>query len=305
MIRLAHLSDIHVTSRQLEWSPGDWFTKRLSSWVNHRFFRGHFFARAEEILGRLMDELPARKIDHLIFSGDATALGFEAEVRVAAEALRVGQSAIPGLAVPGNHDYCTPAAARSGHFERYFAPWQEGRRIGAHRYPFAQQVGPVWLIGVNGATGNRRPWDAAGAVGADQLDRLEQLLADLPGAVKILVIHFPICLSDGRPEIPFHGLRDLKRVLAVAWAGGVGLWLHGHRHSPYHLQTPAGSAFPAICAGTATQRGLWSYGEYTIAENTLNAVRRAYNPEGGCFHDVETFTLHLPRSPKAPGSCKL
>jgi hypothetical protein len=131
------------------------------------------------------------------------------------------------------------------------------------------------------------------------------LLAELADAVKILVIHFPICLASGRPEIPFHGLRDLDRVLAVAQAGGVGLWLHGHRHSPYYLQTPTGSAFPAICAGTATQRGLWSYGEYTITENNLEAVRRAYDPEGRRFRDVESFTLQLPRSPVATGSCKL
>jgi len=32
------------------------------------------------------------------------------------------------LAVPGNHDYCTRAAVQSGHFERYFAPWQDGER---------------------------------------------------------------------------------------------------------------------------------------------------------------------------------
>ena len=49
-------------------------------------------------------------------------------------------------------------------FEDAFAPWQQGRRIGVHPYPFAQQVGPVWLIGVNAATGNRLPWNATGAV---------------------------------------------------------------------------------------------------------------------------------------------
>ncbi len=185
-------------------------------------------------------------------------------------------------------------------------PWQVGRRIGAHRYPFAQQVGPIWLIGINAATGNRGPWDAAGSVGAEQRDRLQQLLAELPGdAIKILVIHFPICLANGNREKWYHGLRDLDRVLAIAQAGGVSLWLHGHRHSPYHFQTPTGSAFPVICAGTATQHGLWSYGEYSITENNLQAVRRAYDPAGRCFRDVETFTLQLPRSPVASGSCKL
>src|ERR1019366_2080161 len=106
--------------------------------------------------------------------------------------LRIGQISIPGLAVPGNHDYCTPSAAASGAFEQSFAAWQTGRRIGDQRYPFAQAIGPAWLIGVNAATGNRWPWDASGAVGALQMERLQQLLAELPAGIRILVIHYPI-----------------------------------------------------------------------------------------------------------------
>jgi 3',5'-cyclic AMP phosphodiesterase CpdA len=295
-IRLAHFSDIHITAPQLEWRAGDWFSKRLTSWLNHRLGRAHHFARAEEIVALALEEWQRRGVEHLVFSGDATALGFEAEIRRAAECLRVGQAGLPGLAVPGNHDYCTRSAAASGNFERWFAPWQQGRRIDEHPYPFAQAAGPAWLIGVNAATGNRWPWDATGAVGAAQLERLRQLLGALPAdAVKILVLHFPICLSDGRPEARFHGLRDLDALLEVAHAGGVDLWLHGHRHRPYAMQRPgAGNvAFPVICAGTATQHGIWSHGEYTITRNTLHAIRRIYDPDGRCFRDAETFSLQL------------
>ena len=197
--------------------------------------------------------------------------------------------------MPGNHDYLTRRSAASGAFERHFAPWQEGRRIGEHRYPFAQKVGPLWLIAVNAATGNRIPWDARGTVGAEQRARLQQLLAELSGS-KILVIHYPICLSTGMPEARFHALRDLDAVLAICLAGGVNLWLHGHRHTPYYFQQPAGVAFPVICAGTATQRGIWSYNEYAIEADILEARRRAYDPEGRCFREVETFTLSVPSS---------
>lgn len=294
MIRLAHFSDIHVTSPALEWQLEDWFTKRFTSWVNHRFFRGVQFKMAHEIVPRLMDELVNREIDHAIFSGDATALGFESEIRVASEVLRVGELPIPGLAIPGNHDYCTRSAASSGQFERYFGAWQQGRRIGGHHYPFAQPVGPLWLIAVNAATGNRWPWDAGGAVGAEQLARLQQLLAELEPGPRVLVLHFPLCLSNGRREPFYHGLRDLDALLAVAKAGGVSLWLHGHRHSPYAHQTASGASFPVICAGTATQRGLSSYFEYTIKDQSLTAIRRRFDPIDLAFHDAETFTLQLP-----------
>ncbi len=294
-IRLAHFSDIHVTVPHLKWAARDWFSKRLTSWLNHRLGRAWKFAQADEIMTRALADWQRRGVEHLVFSGDATALGFEAEIRQAAECMGIGNTALPGLAVPGNHDYCTRSAAASGHFERWFAPWQQGRRIGEHTYPFAQQAGPAWLIGVNAATGNRWPWDAAGAVGADQRTRLRQLLAGLPAdAIKILVIHYPICLADGRPESRFHGLRDLDAVLEIAHAGGVALWLHGHRHHPYAVQRPGRAAFPAICAGTATQHGIWSHGEYTITTQSLHAVRRVYDPEGHCFRDAETSVLKLP-----------
>jgi 3',5'-cyclic AMP phosphodiesterase CpdA len=294
MIRLAHFSDIHLSSTQLDWKLEDWFSKRLTSWVNHRFLgRARRFALAEDIVARLMDDLLERAVDHLVFSGDATALGFESEIRRAAEFLRIGQFPIPGLAIPGNHDYCTRSAAGSGAFERHFDAWQKGRRIGEHRYPFAQQVGPLWLIGVNAATGNRWLWDASGSVDAPQRGRLQQLLSGLGPGLKILVLHFPICLSSGRREPGYHGLRDLDALLAVAQAGGVNLWLHGHRHTPFFIQQPDWVRIPVICAGTATQQDIWSYGEYAINENTLRAVRRAYDPGGRCFREVEKFALRL------------
>src|SRR5437016_12956354 len=115
MIRLAHFSDIHVTTSPLGWTTRDWFCKRLTSWCN-QLLRSWRFARAAEIVAMLMDELPRRDIHHVVFSGDATALGFEAEIRRAAELMRVEQFPITGLAIPGNHDYCTRHAADSGAF---------------------------------------------------------------------------------------------------------------------------------------------------------------------------------------------
>jgi 3',5'-cyclic AMP phosphodiesterase CpdA len=294
MIRLAHLSDIHICTRELDWQFEDWFNKRLTSWFNYRILgRARRFRNADEVLGRLIAELPGRGIDHVVFSGDATALGFATELRRAADLLRVSQPGIPGLAVPGNHDYCTRAAAASGDFERTFAPWQQGLRIDQHPYPFAQRAGPVWLIGVNAATGNRMPWDACGSVGAEQLGRLRQLLARLEPGLKLLVLHYPACKSNGEREPKYHRLRDLDDVSRVALEGGVNLWLHGHRHHPYHRQDTPRMSIPVICAGTATQQGIWSYGEYTIADRTLQAVRRAYDPAERCFRDAETFTLQM------------
>ncbi len=293
MIRLAHLSDIHVTAPKLEWTRADWFNKRFAAWFNFRWLgRRLRFHHADQVLARLMDEITGRGIDHVLFSGDATALGFPSEMERAREFLRVGS--LPGLAVPGNHDYCTIPASRSGHFERLFAPWLEGRRVDGATYPFAKKVGPVWLIGVNTSTGNRWAWDAGGAAGADQRRRLARLLQELDPGPRILVTHFPVCLASGRPEPSHHGLRDLLDLVDVAAQGGVCLWLHGHRHSPYFFRQPPLAPFPIICGGSATQTGLWSYGEYTVEGQKLEAVRRVFNPDKKSFEDAERFELNSP-----------
>jgi 3',5'-cyclic AMP phosphodiesterase CpdA len=295
-VRLAHFSDIHVTAPGCPWRTRDWFNKRMSAWINLRVLgRGQRFGHGERILSALREEVRQRNYHRLVFSGDATAMGFAEEMRRAAELLGVGDSSVPGLAVPGNHDYCTTAAMHGGCFERSFAPWQVGERVGEEIYPFAQRVGPSWLIGVNSATANRLYWDARGRAGVEQLERLRKLLATLEAGPRILVTHYPINLADGRPEQAYHGLRDLSELLSVAAKGGVVLWLHGHRHHPYHHLTSEYASFPAICAGSLTQEGAWSYGDYSIEGNRLRAVQRVFDEADGSFRDGRTFEVCFPR----------
>jgi 3',5'-cyclic AMP phosphodiesterase CpdA len=301
MIRLAHLSDVHVSAPSLEWAAGDWLTKRCAAWINYRWLgRRRRFRRADDVLRALAAELRQRAPDRVVFSGDATALGFESEFRRAADLLGVrADDRPPGLAVPGNHDYVTGPVAASGLFERYFAPWQAGERVDGAVYPFAQRAGDYWLVGVNSCTGNRWPWDAGGSVGAAQLERLRRLLRQLAPGPRVLVTHYPVYLATGRRERRWRGLRDLDRLLAVAAEGGVCLWLHGHRHGAYHHSEPAGVPFPVLCAGSATQQDRWSYSEYALEGKECGVVRRAFDPRAGGFRDVERFAVRLPgREPR-------
>jgi 3',5'-cyclic AMP phosphodiesterase CpdA len=294
MIRLAHFSDIHVEARS-RWRLRDWFNKRMASWLNLRLLgRGRRFRDAGRVLAALRVELRAGRLDHVIFSGDATALGFEEESARAAKLLGLDADALPGLAVPGNHDYCTYSAAAAGDFERHFAPWLTGERVDGATYPFAQRVGPVWLVAVNSAVPHWSPTDASGRVGADQLRRLETLLGQLQGGPRVLVTHYPVRLAGGGPERRHHALRDLDEVLAVARAGGVSLWLHGHRHDSYRHDATAEVPFPVICAGSVTDRRHRSYGAYTLDGNRLHALVRGYDENTDRFVDVETFevTIH-------------
>jgi hypothetical protein len=293
-IRLAHVSDIHVHTRAT-WRARDWLNKRLTSWVNLRLMgRGKRFASSERVLDALREDLRRRGCDRLIFSGDATALGFEEETQRAAELLGVGRPDMPaGLAVPGNHDYLTAKAAAAGHFEHYFAPWLAGERVGAAVYPFAQRVGPAWIIAVNSCRANWWPTDASGRVGIKQLQRLETLLKRLEGGPRILVTHYPICRAAGEKEHFGRRLHDLEELIHIAARGRIGLWLHGHCHDFYHIVTPQGAPFPIICAGSTTQRGRWSYGDYTLTDHRLAAVQRVYDETMGRFMEGCSFEVEV------------
>jgi 3',5'-cyclic AMP phosphodiesterase CpdA len=304
VVRLAHLSDVHITARPLGWHRRDWLSKRFTGWLNVRLLgRGHRFRRADDVLRALMEDMRQDRPDHVIFSGDATALGFEAEfIRASALLGLSAPGALPGLAVPGNHDYYTRRDQAAGHFERYFAPWQAGERIDGATYPFAQRVGPVWLVAVNSSTGNRAPWDAGGSVDAAQLDRLRRVLEQLSPGRRILVTHYPVALASGRRERRTHGLRNLAALVEVAAGGGVCLWLHGHRHGPYYLPRPAFAPFPVICAGSATQHGLWSYNRYVSDGSRFQVSRRTYQPTDGRFRETDSFELQLCGRPEPAGA---
>jgi 3',5'-cyclic AMP phosphodiesterase CpdA len=267
----------------------------LPAWINLRLLgRGFRFRSAEKVLNALIADLRGGDFDRLIFSGDATAMGFEQEVDHAAGLLGLHSDKCPaGLAVPGNHDYCTVTSVREGLFERAFAPWLTGERVGDATYPFAQHVGPAWLIAVNSSTANRWPWDARGGVGADQLQRLEELLERLDDGPRILVTHYPVVLASGRRERKVRALRDLDDLLRVANRGGVDLWLHGHRHKSYHHYNSKLTPFPVICAGSATQQKIWSYWVYTLQGRRLQVVRRSYDKKLEAFRDSEAFEWQL------------
>jgi 3',5'-cyclic AMP phosphodiesterase CpdA len=291
MIRVAHVSDVHLTATRLGLTFADFLGKRIGTWANMRFRRRRAFRLADEVIQAFERDRVGRGVGHVLFSGDATNYGLKSEMERAAELLAVDR--VPGLAVPGNHDYLTAKSAASGDFERCFAPWQTGRRIGEHAYPFAQELGGVWFVAVNSARPNRWSWDASGEVGADQSDRLRRLLAELSPAPRILVTHYPIALENGLPEPANRRLKDLDTVLAIARDGGVRCWLHGHRHRFYHLPNPLASGIHAVCIGSSTQRTYWSYGDYTITPQSLSAVRRIYDPETNAFADGGDFTVRL------------
>lgn len=298
MLRLVHFSDIHVFDAKAAWTKRDWFSKRVTGWVNNRLLpRGRKFRGAVDVLHRLVDDIYERRPDLLLFSGDATTLGVEEEFALAAKILRVHEpGSLPAVAVPGNHDYYTPHGVRSGLFEKYFAPWLQGDRVESHTYPFGRTLGPLYIVGVNSSTVSRWSWDARGHVGPDQLARL-RLLLNQPTArdkPKILVTHYPVSRACGRPERRYRRLRDLPNLVEAASDHGVSLWVHGHRHDPYFIDATPERPFPTLCVGSGTQKNLWTYSEYLLDGQRLTIDYRGFDPESRRFVSVRQETISQP-----------
>ncbi|MDY3561596.1 metallophosphoesterase [Gemmata sp. JC673] len=296
MVRLAHFSDIHLTAQPLGWRVRDTFNKRSVGWVNVRFLgRGARFRYASDVATVLRREFATRGFDQLVFSGDASTMGFAAELREAATRIGVGDDSLPpGLAVPGNHDLYTGRAIRDRYFEDAFAPWQHGQRVGNEVYPFARKVGHVWLIALNSAKPNFLFWDATGRVGHAQLDRFRRLCKSLDDGPRIVVSHYPLLKEGHTVEPRWHRLHDWHAARDAAAECGVSLWLHGHRHHWYVLPVAPNLPFPTICTGSSTQTKRWGYHDYTIDGRRLTGARRVYDFATGAFLDAERFELELP-----------
>lgn len=292
--RMAHFSDIHLTAPRLRLGPLDWFGKRGTGWLNHRYRRKKHFSDASTVAAGLVADVRARQYDHVVFSGDATTLGLRSEFDEVTRVMQPDGDWPPRTAVPGNHDYYTRGAIRKGQFETVFAKWQEGDRVDESIYPFVQKAGPLWVIAVNSAKSNLAVWDSRGRVGRRQLERTANLFRRLPPGPRIMVTHYPLCLADGQDETRWRRLRDARHLRELAKAAGVRLWLHGHRHVNYFRPPDKALPFAVVCAGSATQAGKWSYNEYTFVNGEMHGRRRVWSPETGTFIDGDGFSFAFP-----------
>lgn len=233
---LAHLSDLHLGPLP-RLGIGHLNVKRTLGWLN--WTRNRRAAHRPEVLARLVADLESQRPDHIAVTGDLCNIGLPAEYAAAADWLaRLGP---PGdvSVVPGNHDvYCRlradPGVAR---WARYMAGDDagpaaagpiEGHRGLSEHFPYVRRRGGIAIIGLNSGI-ETRPFHAAGALGAGQLDRLAAILARLARerVVRIVLIHHPALPGQAAPS---HALRDAAALEAVMERHGADLVLHGHKH---------------------------------------------------------------------------
>jgi 3',5'-cyclic AMP phosphodiesterase CpdA len=154
--------------------------------------------------------------------------------------------------VPGNHDAYVPVPrARSWDL---WSAYLGSDRDRAALFPSLRVRGPLALVGLCSALPTP-PFLATGALGAEQLERLEKLLgqlADTPLCRVVLIHHPPLAGALSRRR----SLRDAAELRGVLARAGADLVLHGHGHRSLFgtLAGPEGE-IPVVGARSASYGG--------------------------------------------------
>ena len=150
--------------------------------------------------GRSDENLRQRGTDHIVFSGDASTLGFEAEIGTRPNF----SPSISGLAWQCRATMTITRRQRlqAAPSSAILQPGNRASGVQGATYPFAQRVGHVWLVGVNSLY---RQLLALGR-GRQSCERTTQSPRSSARPAftwpAILVTHYPVVLASGCPEIP-------------------------------------------------------------------------------------------------------
>jgi 3',5'-cyclic AMP phosphodiesterase CpdA len=235
-MKIAHFSDLHLLD--LAGVPFTRFlNKRLTGWVNLRLKRGSIHRAA--YVDAIARAIAARRVDHVVVTGDLTNLALETEFGRARDLFERVLAMDPGqvTVVPGNHDLYTRGARESRRFERFMATWLKsdlpdlGVDVGAGRFPVVKLRGGAAFIGLSSAV-PRPPLVAAGEIGDAQVDALRAVLAhpEVKQRLPIVALHHPPVHPWSRTKVHVEGLRDAAKLLRVLAELPRGVILHGHLH---------------------------------------------------------------------------
>jgi 3',5'-cyclic AMP phosphodiesterase CpdA len=232
MTRLAHLSDLHATRVRLL-RLADFASKRLLGWLSWRARRGK--THCAEVLEALLRDLSSGAADHIVVTGDLTNVACEHEFEQARAWLECLGPPERVSIVPGNHDAYV-AIPRGRSWDRWSAYLDSDGGAAPGGFPTLRVRGSLALVGVCSARPSA-PLLATGRLGAEQLERLDKLLADLADSplCRVLLVHHPII--DGAASRR-RALTDAAALRGVLARSGADLVLHGHGHRTMFGEIP-------------------------------------------------------------------
>jgi 3',5'-cyclic AMP phosphodiesterase CpdA len=233
-MRIVHVSDVH---HQLDWGRRSWSSsgwRGIPGRLELAMGRLARFAEGFGLWQRILEDIERLEADHVILTGDLTAMGDAAEFEAMHASMRHLTVAGKLTVIPGNHDRYTDAPGER-HFERVFASEVASvmpEHADATGYPFVRFVGEgVALIGLDSTRVPGWGHYVVGRLGARQLAALQRILDDprLGGrTVHVLSHHGPLS-PKGQREWKESALIDGPALLSVLEGREVMLH-HGHSH---------------------------------------------------------------------------
>lgn len=256
MLRIAHVSDLHVLSPAgVEWRK-ILFNKRITGYANLLLRRGRVY-RPEYLQAVL--EAAAACADHVVVTGDITNLGLESEYNEARRLLNSVTRPAEVTVVPGNHDIYLASIQREHRFPLHFGRLlvsdlpQYAVQTPAGPFPCVKLRGPVAIIALSSAV-HRPPFVSSGNVGDAQLSALGKILAhpEVMRRTPVILIHHPPVDQRIRLARLRDGLVDAASLLGTLAPLSRGLVLFGHLHVRVRctLRTLPG-ALDVVCASGA------------------------------------------------------
>lgn len=234
MIRIAHISDLHVLSRTVAQWRRIVFNKRLTGYANLVLHRGRVHRR--DYLITVLDAAVAHA-DHLVVTGDITNLALEHEYEEAVALLDRAARQTEVTVVPGNHDIYLYATHRERRFPHHFDRFIQSdlprlaRDLPAGRFPCVKLRRGVAIIALSSGV-PRPPFINAGYLGHAQLAAFEAVLThpEVQRRTPIVLVHHPPVDTRSRLVQLRDGLVDaaeLQKAMAQLTRGVV---LFGHLH---------------------------------------------------------------------------
>src|SRR5262245_59005469 len=169
MFLLAHLSDPHLAPLP---------TPRLAELINKRglgfinWLRKRGRVHRPEVLARVVDDLKARRPDHIAVTGDIVNLSLAAEFAAAGAWLASLGAPHDVSFVPGNHDNYVRGASQ---FHTHWHDFARGDGQQEAAFPYLRRRGPLALIGLSTSVPTG-PLMATGELGAAQLTQFAEQL---------------------------------------------------------------------------------------------------------------------------------
>ena len=267
MIRIAHLSDVHLGPLPPP-SVGELMNKRITGYLNWQFSRARRLKR-DTLSGLVMHMLKATP-DLIAVSGDLVNLATKAEFEMTATWLKGLGSPERVAVIPGNHDYYVAGAEKLA--EDAWGAYLHGQTRDGAQFPYLRRWGDVALIGCNSAQ-PRPPFVASGVFDPAQAQRLSAFLHELgkQNLFRVVMIHHPVLeehAADWRRGLA--GADLFRKAIAEA---GAELVLHGHLHRSVTASLP-GPKGDVPVLGIASASGDASRGEEP-ARYSLFEIERA------------------------------